>query len=164
MKYLRSVSAACLLGLVLAFGWGASAQAESMRSPDPAGGQGDAVMKMVPGEDLQAAAAAHGWVNQSGSVMNFTLAAGGIISGSYINNAPGTGCQGTAYPLTGWVYGNTIAWSVAWTNATASCNSVTAWAGYYDPNTSAILTQWSLAYQTGSGGAIQRGGDVFKYQ
>lgn len=164
MKYFRSVSAVVLLSTAVSLGWGAGAMAEDLSSPDPAGGQGDAVMKMAPADDLQVFAAANGWVNQSGSVMNFTVAPDGSISGSYINNAAGTGCQGTSYPLNGWVYGNNIAWSVSWTNPAASCNSVTAWAGYYDPSSSAIVTDWALAYQTGSGGAIQTGSDVFTYQ
>jgi hypothetical protein len=151
------------VALVVALLMPCAAIAEDVKQLDPLGGQAEMPMAAADSE-LQKLLAASGWVNQSGSVMNFAVGPSGQISGTYVNNAAGTGCQGSAYPLTGWVYGNNIAWSVTWTNAVASCNSVTAWGGYYDPNSNAIQTNWVLAYQTGSGGATQLGADVFKYQ
>ncbi len=112
-----------------------------------------------------ALATASSWVNQNGSVMSFSLMANGTISGTYVNNAPGFQCQGTPYPLTGFINGNTIAWSVQWNNANQNCNSVTAWGGYYDANAMMIVTNWVLAYQQASGGgATQLGKDMFKRQ
>ncbi|MDQ0423235.1 hypothetical protein J2045_004287 [Peteryoungia aggregata LMG 23059] len=107
------------------------------------------------------------WINELGSVMTIDVASDGSVSGTYVNNAQGTGCQGTPYVLNGRVTGNTIAFSVAWSNGTANCNSVTGWAGYAQVstgNTLQIVTQWNLAYMASSGGQIQSGKDVFTYQ
>ena len=86
-------------GLALALGIGLMAGATMAQEAtvlDPAGGAtAGAMAKMEGPSDLEKAVAAQGWVNQSGSVMNFTTYSGGAISGTYVNNAPGTGCQGT---------------------------------------------------------------------
>lgn len=157
---------AAVLGLAIAslFVGSIALQAENMTMLDPAGGQ-DMTMKMQDEAGaLRQLLAASGWVNQSGSIMNFTALATGQITGTYINNAAGTGCQGSPYPLTGWINGNNIAWSVTWTNTTQNCNSVTAWGGYYTSSTGQITTNWVLAYQSASGGTTQLGQDVFTYQ
>jgi hypothetical protein len=162
----RQMRLAAAFGLALSLGGlgPVAGLAEDAAVLDPGGGQSGALATMGADSDLGRFLAATGWVNQSGSVMNFTGTSTGQIQGTYVNNATGTGCQGTAYPLIGWVNGNNIAWSVSWSNASADCNSVTAWGGYYDPSTGSIQTRWTLAYQSGSGGAIQQGADVFKYQ
>lgn len=164
MRLLQPI-ATIFMALVLTAGSVSSALAEDVTVLDPSGGAGSGELAgMAALSDLQQHLATTGWVNQSGSVMNFSVSTDGQITGTYVNNAAGTGCQGTPYPLTGWVYGNNIAWSVAWTNATANCNSVTAWGGYYDPGTNSLQTSWVLAYQGTSGGGIEQGTDVFTYQ
>jgi len=94
------------------------------------------------------------WKNEGGSIFTITSIdpASGQMSGNYINNMKGYKCQGTPYPVTGYVYGNMISWSVSWrTNklsdiAGNDCNSVTGWTGYYDSASNKILTDWNLAY------------------
>jgi hypothetical protein len=125
------------------------------------------VMDPAAGQAMEAAmpsqlAAGISWVNQYGSVLTFTVGTSGQISGTYVNNAPGTGCQGTAYPVIGWVANYTIAWSVIWNNSFQNCNSMTAWAGYYDSSSGTIQSKWSLAYSVGSGGSVSTGADIFK--
>lgn len=141
---------------------GAGALAQEVDMLDP--GVGVTMEMEEGGSALQQFLAATGWVNQSGSVMNYTYSASGQITGTYINNAKGTGCQGTPFPLTGWINGNTIAWSVIWKNSTVNCNSVTAWGGYYSPTSKEIKTNWVLAVQSGSDETVQLGKDVFAYQ
>lgn len=107
------------------------------------------------------------WVNELGSVMTINVGSDGSVNGTYVNNAQGTGCQGTPYVLDGRVTGNTIAFSVAWSNGTANCNSVTGWAGYAQvtgANQIQIVTQWNLAFISASGGQFQTGADLFTYQ
>jgi hypothetical protein len=104
-----------------------------------------------------------GWTNQSGSVMTLNFGPGAAVSGTYVNNAAGFGCQGTPYALSGWVLGNFISFSVAWNNGIENCNSVTGWTGYAHiaGGTVQIQTNWSLAYQSGSGPQIMTGQDTF---
>ncbi|MFP6756808.1 MAG: avidin/streptavidin family protein [Alphaproteobacteria bacterium] len=110
------------------------------------------------------------WTNQSGSVASLTFTASSqpgtyVMSGYYVNNVAGYGCQGTPYPLSGIYYVNTqtISFSVAWSNSSEDCQSVTGWTGYFDVSQSpmTMTTNWNLAYSTGSGQAIAQGKDVF---
>ncbi len=110
------------------------------------------------------------WRNQRGSVASITFTLSSqpgtyVLSGNYVNNAAGYQCQGTPYPLSGIYYANTqtLSFSVAWSNSSANCQSVTGWTGYFDLSQSPItmITDWNLAYSTGSGGAILQGQDVF---
>lgn len=113
--------------------------------------------------------ATNSWQNQGGSTMSFTLTQStqpGVytVTGNYINNEAGFGCQGTSYPLSGVFYDGTatISFSVAWSNAYANCASVTGWTGYYSPNDQTIYTDWNLSYLNSSGQmVIQSGSDQF---
>ena len=153
MRWISNVAAMiALLAVPLFLSVPAQAQSDVM---DPAAGQ--AMEAAMPSQ----LAAGISWVNEYGSVLTYSVGSGGQISGTYVNNAPNTGCQGTAYPVTGWVASYTIAWSVIWSNSFENCNSMTAWAGYYDTSSGTIQTMWSLAYSVGSGGTISTGKDVF---
>jgi len=89
------------------------------------------------------------WTNQSGSVASLTFTA---------SSQPGT------YVMSGYyVNTQTISFSVAWSNSSEDCQSVTGWTGYFDVSQSpmTMTTNWNLAYSTGSGQAIAQGKDVF---
>lgn len=90
------------------------------------------------------------WTNQSGSTLTIeAVSPGGMITGSYVNRAAGFGCQNTAYPVTGWLNGTAITFSVTWSSSAESCNSVTGWTGSFDPSFTTLSTHWSIA-RTGS--------------
>ncbi|UXY14883.1 avidin/streptavidin family protein [Chitiniphilus purpureus] len=101
------------------------------------------------------------WTNQRGSTLYIdNVSASGQLTGTYINRAAGFGCQNTPYPVTGWVLGNAITFTVLWRNAVQSCNSITAWTGFYYQGR--ITTLWQLVSNgTTSPGQIQQGQDVF---
>ncbi|MBL4892401.1 MAG: hypothetical protein JKX91_11395 [Rhizobiaceae bacterium] len=124
--------------------------------------------------EMQMLSTATSWVNQSGSVASISFAAAPtqpatyIVSGHYVNNAAGYQCQGTAYPLNGIYYTNTqtISFSVAWSNSTENCQSVTGWTGYIDLSTSPLkmITKWNLAYLNSGSQQIFPGSDTFTMQ
>lgn len=103
------------------------------------------------------------WENTRGSILTIEAidSATGALTGSYVNNAAGYGCQGTEYPATGWVYDDEISFSVRWANASADCKSITAWAGYYANGR--ILTDWNLVAIDPATGQpdITQGSDTF---
>jgi len=106
------------------------------------------------------------WVNQVGSVATLYFDTNtGTVTGTYVNNAPGFQCQGTPYPLSGWILSDFISFSVTWINGAQNCNSVTGWTGYafQSGNTIKLQTNWNLAYQGANGPTIQAGQDVFTY-
>jgi hypothetical protein len=109
-------------------------------------------------DKLQALSA---WTNESGSTLYInSIASNGQLSGTYINRAAGWGCQNTPYPVTGWVYGTAITFTVNWQNATESCNSITAWTGFYYQGK--INTLWQLVVNNStSTSQIYKGADTF---
>lgn len=102
------------------------------------------------------------WTNQSGSTLYLdAIDPEGQISGHYINRAAGYGCQNISYPVTGWVYGTAITFTTLWQSTTESCNSITAWTGFYYQGQ--ITTLWQLVINRSTvPGQIVQGSDVFK--
>jgi len=102
------------------------------------------------------------WTNQSGSTLYIdSVSPQGQVDGHYINRAQGFACQNTPYPVTGWVYGTAITFTVNWQNATEACNSITAWTGFYYQG--AITTLWQLAINGSTDPSqIIQGKDVFQ--
>ncbi|HEX2094325.1 MAG TPA: avidin/streptavidin family protein [Longimicrobiaceae bacterium] len=97
------------------------------------------------------------WTNQSGSTLYIEdIDSEGKLTGFYINRAQGYRCQNTPYPVTGWVLGNNITFTVKWENTSENCQSLTAWAGYLGRDLR-ITTRWYLTYQN----QITTGTDIF---
>lgn len=102
------------------------------------------------------------WTNQSGSTLYIdSVGSDGLLTGTYINRAAGYGCQNISYPVTGWVYGTAITFNTVWKSTTQSCNSITAWTGFYYKG--AISTLWQLSVNgSSSTSQILQGSDTFK--
>lgn len=102
------------------------------------------------------------WVNESGSIFTIdSVASNGLVTGTYVNKASGYGCQNISYPVTGWIYGTAITFTTIWQSAIESCNSITAWTGFY--NNGKISTLWQLAINgSTSTSQILQGKDTFK--
>lgn len=101
------------------------------------------------------------WTNQSGSTLYIdTIGSNGLLTGTYINRASGYGCQNISYPVTGWVYGTAITFTTIWQSTTESCNSITAWTGFYDQGKISTLWQLTINGST-STSQIITGADTF---
>jgi len=109
-------------------------------------------------DSLQALSA---WTNQNKSTLYIeSVSNDGQIVGSYINRAPGYGCQNIEYPVTGWVYGTAITFTVDWKSAIESCNSITSWTGFLYQGK--IHTLWQLVTNgSSSTSEISNGSDTF---
>lgn len=104
------------------------------------------------------------WKNQRGSTMHIDIDSTGMITGYYINNEQGTFCQGTPYPVIGWILDgtNTITFSVRWSNASENCSSITSWTGFFNEDCSKLTTRWQLVVDgTTDPSQIKKGEDVF---
>lgn len=110
------------------------------------------------GNELQALSA---WTNQSGSTLFIdSIGADGKLTGTYVNRASGYQCQNSSYPVTGWVYGTAITFTTLWRNSTESCNSITAWTGFYFQGQ--IQTLWQFVVNGSSNtNQIIKGEDIF---
>jgi hypothetical protein len=102
------------------------------------------------------------WTNQRGSILHIDkVDSAGPITGYYINRAENFNCKDTRYPVTGWIYGTAITFTVKWENTKESCNSITAWTGFYYQGK--ITTLWQLVPDKAeSTKQIIQGEDVFK--
>ena len=106
--------------------------------------------------------ASSAWTNQDGSTLYInSVGSNGQITGTYINRAPGYSCQNISYPVTGWIYGTAITFTTIWQSSTESCNSITAWTGFYYNGEIATLWQLTINGSTSTSQIIQ-GSDVFK--
>jgi hypothetical protein len=101
------------------------------------------------------------WTNQMGSTLYIdAVETSGLLSGHYVNRAAGYSCQDIPYPVTGWINGTAITFTTLWQSSTESCNSITAWTGFYDQGQ--ISTLWQLvANGATSPSQIVRGSDTF---
>lgn len=109
-------------------------------------------------QDAASMAAGSSWRNELGSVMTISSfgPAPGQFSGTYVS---AVGCDaGTTFPLSGWINGNAISFSVDWGS---NCNSVTAWAGQYVASTDSIKTLWYLATNTVGWSGLLAGSNQF---
>ncbi len=98
------------------------------------------------------------WQNQRGSLFQInTVSANGLLTGFYVNKAAGYQCQNYGYPMTGWVVGTSVSFSVNWNNGVVNCNSTTGWTGYVSGNT--LVTKWNLSASGST--TILSGADTF---
>lgn len=100
---------------------------------------GTAAAQVCPGEST--------WKNQRGSTLHIEdIDTEGKITGYYINKAKGYACQGTPYPVTGWVLEgtNTITFAVKWENTVENCSSITAWTGFFNKDCDRLTALWQL--------------------
>ncbi|MBL1293165.1 MAG: hypothetical protein COB61_004755 [Thiotrichales bacterium] len=101
------------------------------------------------------------WTNQEGSTLYIdTVGSNGLITGTYINRASDYSCRNISYPVTGWVYGTAITFNTVWESTTESCNSITAWTGFYYKGQISTLWQLTINGST-STSQILTGSDVF---
>lgn len=102
------------------------------------------------------------WTNQSGSTLYIdTIDSNGLLTGTYINRAAGFSCQNISYPVTGWVYGTAITFNTLWQSTAESCNSITAWTGFYYQGQLSTLWQLVINGSTNTSQIIT-GTDTFK--
>ena len=102
------------------------------------------------------------WTNQSGSTLYIdAVDPTGKVTGHYINRASGFGCQNVVYPVTGWIYNNSITFTVIWQSSTQSCNSITSWTGFYYNGQLSTLWQLVVNGSTRTNQIVQ-GSDVFR--
>jgi hypothetical protein len=84
------------------------------------------------------------WKNQRGSELTVTaVEPSGRFSGTYVNRAPGFGCQNEPFDVSGRTWRRQVAFTVMWKNAKQDCRSTTAWSGVVTKTT--LQTTWKLS-------------------
>lgn len=121
-----------------------------------------ALAPIAAAEEAAALTALSSWTNQNGSTLYIdNIGSNGQLTGTYINRAPGYRCQNIPYPVTGWVYGTAITFTVNWKSSVESCNSISAWTGFLYQGQ--IQTLWQLVLNDSSSTSqIEKGTDTFR--
>jgi hypothetical protein len=94
---------------------------------------------------LDPAAGSSTWISRHGSVMVLDRGRDGLLQGYFVNNAPGKGCRGIPYELSGRMAGDTIVFHVSWRNGVADCPIETQWRGHIQPSREGgleIIAEW----------------------
>lgn len=103
------------------------------------------------------------WVNDHGSELFIdSIAADGRLTGTYSSSAPNFNCRNIAFPATGWVDGDRIAYTVQWKNTNVDCKQITSWTGF--ARNGRIFVEWSLVFLDVLEGrqSLSRGFDQYK--
>lgn len=122
-----------------------------------------AVFAVAATADAQAPAPQTRWVNDHGSELFIdSIGPDGRLSGAYSSSAPNFLCRNMAFPLTGWVDGERLAYTVQWKNAGANCNQITSWTGF--ARNGRIFVEWTLVYFDAIEGrqSLSRGFDQYR--
>ncbi|RKE84106.1 avidin/streptavidin family protein [Rhizobium sp. AG855] len=111
------------------------------------------------------------WVNRHGSIMVLDLGQDGELRGYFVNNAPGKGCRGIPYDLSGHMFGEAVDFHVRWRNGVADCLTETEWHGHMQPSRNGgleIVAKWQRRSTLAPIGARkpmpQTGSDLFTLQ
>jgi len=100
------------------------------------------------------------WTNQHGSTLTIqAIAPDGSFAGSFVNRSPGP-CGNERFPVSGWIDGQKVSFTVRWANANADCEAITSWTGYRGRN--GVLARWLLVHFNRNGIPILSSGtDIF---
>ncbi|MCF8534184.1 MAG: avidin/streptavidin family protein [Reyranella sp.] len=84
------------------------------------------------------------WANDHGSVLVIqSVAPDGRLTGTYSSSQPDYPCRNIAFPLVGWVAGDTIAYAMRAKSESKDCGTITSWTGALRDGK--LYAEWSLA-------------------
>ncbi len=84
------------------------------------------------------------WKNQRGSELTVTkVEPNGNFTGTFVNRAPGFGCQNEPFDASGHAWSRRVVFTVVWKNAKQDCRSTTTWFGLMTSKT--MQTTWQLS-------------------
>ena len=69
------------------------------------------------------------WVNDHAQLAIQSVDGQGRLAGTYTNHGAGFGCAGRAFPVTGWIDGDMISFTV-YRQEPANCTTIQAWTGF----------------------------------
>ena len=101
------------------------------------------------------------WVNDHAQLAIQSVDADGKLAGTYTNHGAGFGCAGRAFPVTGWIDGDTISFTVHRKDP-ANCTTLQAWTGLVRDG-QLLVDYLAVATEGGRTGLI-KGSDRYRRQ
>lgn len=100
------------------------------------------------------------WANDHARFVIQSVAPDGRLTGTY-ENASNFACGGTVYPVTGWIDGNRISYTVLRKNP-RGCGAMQTWTGFF--NAGELVVQYLDVFSKGSENSIVGGSDHYRLQ
>lgn len=101
------------------------------------------------------------WVNDHTQLVIQSVDGQGRLAGTYTNYGAGFGCAGRAFPVTGWIDGDTISFTVRRKDP-ANCTTIQAWTGLVREG-QLLVDYLAVATEGGRSGLI-KGSDRYRQQ
>jgi Avidin family len=101
------------------------------------------------------------WVNDHARLVIQSVDAEGKLAGTYTNYGPGFGCAGRIFPITGWIDGDMISFTVH-RKEPADCTTIQAWTGRV--RESQLLVEYLAVAKEGAQTALLKGADRYRRQ
>jgi avidin family protein len=101
------------------------------------------------------------WVNDHAQLVIQSVDAEGKLAGTYTNYGPGFGCAGRAFPVTGWIDGDMISFTVH-RKEPANCTPIQAWTGLVREGQ--LLVDFLAVAKEGAQTGLLKGADRYRRQ
>ena len=101
------------------------------------------------------------WVNDHAQLVIQSVDAQGQLTGSYTNYGAGFGCAGKAFPVTGWIDGDMVSFTVH-RKEPVNCTTIQAWTGFVRDG-QLLVDYLAVATESGRNGLI-KGSDRYRRQ
>jgi hypothetical protein len=101
------------------------------------------------------------WVNDHAQLVIQSVDAQGQLAGIYTNYGSGFGCAARAFPVTGWIDGDTISFTVH-RQEPANCTTIQAWTGFVRDGQ--LLVEYLAVATEGGRTGLIKGSDRYRRQ
>lgn len=101
------------------------------------------------------------WANDHAQFVIQSVDADGRLAGTYTNHGAGFGCAGRAFPVTGWIDGDMISFTVH-RQQPANCTTIQAWTGFV--RDSQLLVEYLAVATEGGRTGLIKGSDRYRRQ
>ena len=101
------------------------------------------------------------WVNDHAQLVIQSVDSQGQLAGTYTNRGAGFGCAGRAFPVTGWIDGDMISFTVL-RQEPANCTTIQAWTGFVREGQ--LLVEYLAVATEGGRTGLIKGSDRYRRQ
>lgn len=111
--------------------------------------------------EAQSLASQTTWVNDHAKLVIQSVDGAGQVAGTYTNYGAGFGCAGQAFPITGWIDGDLISFTVHRKDP-GNCTPVQAWTGFVRDGQ--LLVEYLATATEGGRTGLIKGSDRYRPQ
>ena len=118
-----------------------------------------ALLALPVAAEAQSLAPQTSWVNDHAQFAIQSVDAQGQLAGTYTNHGAGFGCAGRAFPVTGWIDGDMISFTVH-RQEPVNCTTIQAWTGFVREGQ--LLVEYLAVATEGGRTGLIKGSDRYR--